>query len=129
MIDDCVAPRSDAVGCGNYHSVPYRFGARRAEFGPSALNRYFAVLYRHLPFDDRYSVYGRYAMLHPSHGSVGSLRTVWSGTHIFDRGDVARIHESVLDTMMQPNPSKRPSMAFVEHSLYCLKYGMQLEDL
>ena len=29
--------------CGNYHGVPYRFGARRAEFGPSALNRYWST--------------------------------------------------------------------------------------
>lgn len=89
---------------------------------------YYAVLYRHLPFDEKYSVYGRYAMLHPSHGSVGSLRTVWSGTNIFNRGDVKKIHESALDTMMQPDPSNRPSMASVEHFLYRLKYGMQFEE-
>lgn len=89
---------------------------------------YFAVLYHRLPFDDRFSVYGRYAMLHPSHGSVGSLRIVWSGSPVFDRGDVKKEHESVLDTMMQPDPSNRPSMAFVEHSLYRLKYRMQFEE-
>lgn len=89
---------------------------------------YYAILYRHLPFDDKYTVYGRYAMLHPFHGSVGSLRMVWSGSRIFDRGDVKKNHEFVLDTMMQPNPCERPSMAFVEHSLYCLKYGMQFEE-
>lgn len=88
---------------------------------------YFAILYRHLPFDEKYSVYGRYAMLHASHGSVGSLRLVWSGSDIFDGGDVEKIHERVLDTIMQPDPSKRPSMTFVEHSLYCIKYGMQFE--
>lgn len=89
---------------------------------------YYAILYRHLPFDEKYSVYGRYAMLHASHGSVGSLRMVWSGSHIFDRGDVKKNHERVLDTMMQPIPSNRPSMASVERSLYCLKYGMQCEE-
>jgi len=88
---------------------------------------YYAILYRHLPFDEKYTVYGRYAMLHASHGSVGSLRLVWSGSHIFDRGDVQKNHETVLDTIMQPDPSQRPSMASVEHSLYCLKYGMQFQ--
>lgn len=90
---------------------------------------YFTILFRHLPFDDKYTVYGRYAMLHASHGSLESLRTVWSESHIFDRGDVKKIHETVLDTIMQPNPSRRPSMASVEHSLYCLKYGMQCQEL
>ena len=90
---------------------------------------YYAILYRHLPFDDRYTVYGRYAMLQPSYGSVGALRMVWSESNIFDRGDVKKIHETVLDTMMQPIPSNRPLMSSVEHSLYCLKYGMQFEEL
>ena len=89
---------------------------------------YYAILYHHLPFDEKYTVYGRYTMLHASHGSVGSLRMVWSGSHIFDRGDVQKIHETVLDTIMQPDPSKRPSMASVERSLYCLKYGMQYQE-
>lgn len=89
---------------------------------------YCAILYHRLPFDDEYSVFGQYAMLQRYHGSIGSLRIVWSKSHIFDRGDVKKIHESVLDTMMQPEPSKRPSMASIEYSLYCLKYGMQVED-
>jgi serine/threonine protein kinase len=89
---------------------------------------YFAILYRHLPFDVRHTAYQRYAMLHASHGSVGSLRMVWSGSHIFDRGDVKKIHETVLDLIMHPEPSNRPSMASVEHSLYCLKYGLQCQE-
>ena len=85
---------------------------------------YFAILYHHLPFDDNYKIFGRYAMLHPTHGSLASLRMVWSTSPIFNRGDVKKIHESVFDSMMQPTPSKRPTMAFVERLLYYIKHGL-----
>jgi len=119
--------------CGSISYVPPEVYCDRSPWDAFAADvwsfsvLYYAILYRHLPFDDKYSVYGRYVMLHASHGSVGSLRMVWSGSHIFDRGDVEKNHETVLDTMMQPIPSNRPSMASVEHTLYCLKYGMQFE--
>jgi len=122
-----------SIRCGSLSYVPPEIYSDRSPWDAFKADvwsfsvLYYAILYRHLPFDDKYSVYGRYAMLHASHGSVGSLRMVWSRSHIFDRGDVKKIHETVLDTMMQPIPSKRPSMALVEHSLYCLKYGMQFE--
>ena len=68
---------------------------------------YFAILYRHHPFDDAYSAYARYALLHPYHGSIESLRVVWSGSTLFDRGDVKKMHVTTLDRMMQPIRSSR----------------------
>jgi serine/threonine protein kinase len=120
------------VRCGSLHYVPpeifnvhSQWNAFYADVWSFSI-LYFTILYGHLPFDDTRGVFAQYEMLHPDHGSIQSLRTVWLPLRICDRGDMSKMHEVTLDSMMQPNPEQRPSMASIQRMLYCIRCGRQV---
>lgn len=116
--------------CGSLTYMPPEMHKKFSTWNPFAADvwsfsvLYFAILFRCEPFDSKFSIFARFEMLQPHHGSIHSLRIIYNNSERLTRPDVHNIHERALDSMMQPNPELRLDMTSVEYTLYCIKHGL-----
>ena len=87
---------------------------------------YFAILYKRLPFDIKDgTVFQEYTRFQFQHGSTRALMHIFAkSSSMLHRSDVTKMNVALMDSVMQPDPGRRPSMVKVERLAYYISHGM-----